>query len=153
MNRDTRTPPGHVTGTVGVRQRYDQDTTTAPFPLGKGLGVRVCAVGLVRRGTRTRARCPGGQQILEETTMDWETMVEREPRLTHIADSCRRAREQGASWYDWWVVHNTELTRMVGFNAHCPELRHDRCWRAAHGYLVLKQAKARWGFLAFREMV
>ncbi len=49
--------------------------------------------------------------------MNWRGMIEREPELIHIANSCRRARRQGAMWFDFFREHHA---RIVVLASHMP---------------------------------
>lgn len=68
--------------------------------------------------------------------MTWQTMVNREPELAGIERACRAARQQGASWFDFWSTHVEQLTRMVGPVARCPGLRSDRAWKVMLSHLL-----------------
>ena len=74
--------------------------------------------------------------------MDFEKMMGIEPRLKHLADSARAAKQQGGSWYDFWHTHHDQMVQMVGTHAACPQLRNDRAWAAAHGFLCKTWVKA-----------
>jgi hypothetical protein len=69
-------------------------------------------------------------------TMDYQKMTEIEPRLKHLEAACLASRQQSASWPGWWATHHVQLTRLVGANAACPELRNDRAWDTAFGHLA-----------------
>lgn len=74
--------------------------------------------------------------------MTFEEMIAIEPELKHLADSAIRARQQNATWPDYWATHHQQLTRLVGFGAQQPELRHDYCWRDAYGHLCGQWVRA-----------
>lgn len=47
--------------------------------------------------------------------MTWDKMLKHEPELIHLEHSARRARQQAASWYDWWSEHNAQLAHILSF--------------------------------------
>ena len=41
--------------------------------------------------------------------MTWETITRREPELRHAERSCKAARQQNASWFDFLFEHAGQI--------------------------------------------
>ena len=45
--------------------------------------------------------------------MTWETITRREPELRHAERSCKAARQQSASWFDFLFEHDGQITKLA----------------------------------------
>ena len=68
--------------------------------------------------------------------MDWERMVEIEPRLAKLEKEADGAHRDGLPWFDLLKLIESDLAEAVGFLARQPALRSTRCVEQAHRHLT-----------------